>query len=131
MNKIEQINSFVKNKHWIDFEFRESGNDIVLIGSKDFTYYHEIEITFKNVKKYSLEENWSVDTSKDFIIKSNEAYLINNEDIPLEKHFLQAQEVIFNTDTVFYYKRDNLKEGERLADFINKESGVPPQEPAD
>ncbi|MGH1337906.1 MAG: hypothetical protein ACRBFS_17425 [Aureispira sp.] len=128
MNKIEQINFFIKNKHWIDFEFRKYKNDIVLIGSKDFTYYHEIEIIFKNVKKYSLEENWSVDTSKDFIIKTNEAYFINNEDISFEKHFLQAQEVIFNTDTVFYYKRDNLKEGERLADFIIKESGVPPRE---
>ena len=132
MSKIDEINEFVRSKSWMDFEYRKTPDGVLIIGSKDFTYYHEIEITFKNVSTYLLEEYWNVDMRKNFITLQKEGkYLINNEDIPIEDHFVIASEVSYNTDMVYYYKKENLKKGERLVDFLKQESGVPPQEPDD
>lgn len=33
--------------------------------------------------------------------------------------FIAAKNIEFNTDTVYYYARENLNKNERLADFLN------------
>ena len=43
-------------------------------------------------------------------------FSFNNDDE--DEIFIFAKQIIFNTDTVFYYPRDNLKPGERIADWV-------------
>ncbi|PIQ15937.1 MAG: hypothetical protein COW67_05535 [Flavobacteriales bacterium CG18_big_fil_WC_8_21_14_2_50_32_9] len=57
-------------------------------------------------EKYEIEQGYQL-----FIFKIED---YSNDVVIAAKH------VTFNTNTVYYYERPNLKEKERIADFVNK-----------
>lgn len=46
-------------------------------------------------------------------------FIIRTEDFKNDI-YVAAKAIDFNTDTVYYYQREDLKENERLADFLSE-----------
>jgi hypothetical protein len=105
---------------------------LIIAGSKDLSYCHNLEIIFTDVFFASTFFNgWQSDTSKPVIelpdIETNlnlnvkfeieegyQMFIIRTEDYENDI-YIAAKEIDFNTDTVYYYQRENLKENERLS----------------
>jgi hypothetical protein len=68
-DKIYQINQFIKEKQWFDFELIGIVNKaLTIIGSTDFSYYHELKIVFHDVFYVQCPDKWKSDTSNDIIV---------------------------------------------------------------
>lgn len=132
---VEQINRILSNESWLDMEVLEmKGGSLVIIGSTDFTYGHSLEIKFAEVFHMSVNTEWKTDTSKPvlYLVDNGESVEINqkyqieqgnilfkilSEDIETP-FYISAKNISFNTDSVLYYKKDNLKSNERIADWV-------------
>ncbi|WP_196295012.1 hypothetical protein [Hymenobacter ruricola] len=139
---VEEIDTIIRQNAWFDFCVGSSnGNDLVITGSTDFCYYHELEITFHNVFFASVYfQNWKSDTRLPvFIIPEQaEAYQMNFQ-LEIEQGFdlfifrvedsktdviIAAASISYNTDTVLYYYREDLQPGMRLASTVTKPNTV-------
>lgn len=133
--KVQAINSIIAKEKWLDMEiFHIKGVDLSIIGSIDFTYGHSVEITFIDVFHMSINAEWQTDTSKPVleIVSGEEEYNVNgkyriqegnilfkiaSEDLETP-FYIAAKDIKFNSDRVLYYKKDNLDDGERMADWV-------------
>lgn len=134
-DKLSFISTFIAKQPWFDFEILEmNGGDLTIIGSDDFSYHHLLEITFHDVFHMSLNREWKSDTRNAvLLIEDEEATKLNIKfqveqgnfvfkfvpedfDVPF---YIVAQDVSFNTDKVYYYKKENLQIGERIADWVS------------
>lgn len=123
-NVVDEIRRNYRNNCWIDFEiYLYSNGRLIIVGSSD-SYYHNFEIIINAPSYMSGDTYWTCDPLDDFmklkIINDN-----NDANIILEfysESILQfkviAETISLNFDTVFYYKRENLSSGERLAYWI-------------
>ena len=123
------------NDFWIE---KMNSSNLILAGSFDHGYYHEIEITFTEVKYISCpggifnvskfrsaseEERNKLIEQKVF---GNEwlnpkcNVIILEDNIEETKYHIVFEEMSYKFETVFHYIRDNLKEGERIAEWVNK-----------
>jgi hypothetical protein len=135
--KIKAINSFLRKEMWFDFEILEyKENCLTIIGSTDFSYFHNIEIYFKDVFLIHCSAEWKSDTKSDVIeiITGNEAREINlknnveqgytlfkfiSEDIDEDRFFyVAARDLEYSTDCVLYYRKEQLKDNERIAEWV-------------
>ncbi|MCH5359186.1 hypothetical protein KD923_03070 [Escherichia fergusonii] len=124
-NVVDEIRRNYRNNCWIDFEiYLYSNGRLIIVGSSDLSYYHNFEIIINAPSYMSGDTYWTCDPLDDFmklkIINDN-----NDANIILEfysESILQfkviAANISLNFDTVFYYKRENLSSGERLAYWI-------------
>ncbi|WP_257188011.1 hypothetical protein [Escherichia coli] len=124
-NVVDEIRRNYTNNCWIDFEiYLYSNGRLIIVGSSDLSYYHNFEIIINALSYMSGDTYWTCDPLDDFmklkIINDN-----NDVNIILEfysESILQfkviAETISLNFDTVFYYKRENLSSGERLAYWI-------------
>ena len=61
---IDDINTYLQQKPWLDFEVMEyRGDTLIVMGSLDTSAPHDIEIRFKGVFFMSLPMEWKTDTS--------------------------------------------------------------------
>lgn len=66
---LDSLNSFIKKKAWLDFELLSlSGGTITIVGSTDFTYFHELEVKFDDVFFMHCNTSWKADTSYDVFV---------------------------------------------------------------
>lgn len=124
-NVVDEIRRNYRNNCWIDFEiYLYSNGRLIIVGNSDLSYYHNFEIIINAPSYMSGDTYWTCDPLDDFmklkIINDN-----NDANIILEfysESILQfkiiAANISLNFDTVFYYKRENLSSGERLAYWI-------------
>ena len=124
-NVVDEIRRNYRNNCWIDFEiYLYSNGRLIIVGSSDLSYYHNFEIIINAPSYMSGDTYWTWDPLDDFmklkIINDN-----NDANIILEfysESILQfkviAETISLNFDTVFYYKREKLSSGERLAYWI-------------
>ena len=124
-NVVDEIRRNYRNNCWVDFEiYLYSNGRLIIVGSSDLSYYHNFEIIINAPSYMSSDTYWTCDPLDDFmklkIINDN-----NDANIILEfysESILQfkliAANISLNFDTVFYYKRENLSSGERLAYWI-------------
>ncbi|WP_223678228.1 hypothetical protein [Escherichia fergusonii] len=124
-NVVDEIRRNYRNNCWIDFEiYLYSNGRLIIVGNSDLSYYHNFEIIINAPSYMSSDTYWTCDPLDDFmklkIINDN-----NDANIILEfysESILQfkliAANISLNFDTVFYYKRENLSSGERLAYWI-------------
>ncbi|MWR14660.1 hypothetical protein GQA06_12780 [Escherichia coli] len=124
-NVVDEIRRNYRNNCWIDFEiYLYSNGRLIIVGSSDLSYYHNFEIIINAPSYMSGDTYWTCDPLDDFmklkIINDN-----NDANIILEfysESILQfkviAETISLNFDTVFYYNRENLSSGERLAYWI-------------
>ncbi len=135
---VEKIDKHIRENAWFDFHvWRYDGRRFVISGSTDLMYYHKLEITFTKVFFASIFfEGWHANTSEPVIglpdkeltkelnmkFEIEEGYqifVLKTEDFQNDI-YVAAKEIDFNTDTVYYYRRQNLKENERVADFVTE-----------
>lgn len=117
----EEIISLIRRKslekNLNDFYiFSYDRSRLIIAGSSDISYYHNLEVIFFNPLYIEGETEWKCDldnkvlsigaVGKEIIFYNDEGRII----------FRVVSETIdVNFDTVFYYRRKNLKEGQRLA----------------
>lgn len=133
--KIKTINRIVMSEPFFDFEIAKmNGVDLTLVGSKDFSYCHTLEIIFKDVFHVSMNSKWSVDTGNPFLfIPTDKEQFDFNVKFDVERgniifafvaenfltsFYIASKDLEFNTDVVLYYKKEDLQPGERLADWV-------------
>jgi len=136
---VGQIDAYIRQHAWFDFHvWRYDGHRLILAGSTDLIYYHELEIIFTDVcfvSSYFL--SWYTNTMQTVFELPGEAerkdlayrfdleegyhlFVLRTDIDHKQDVCVAAKEVTFNTDTVFYYHRKNLKANERLADYLLK-----------
>ena len=132
-NIVAEIDRLIRKNEWFDFHaYSLKNGHFIIAGGIDLTYSHTLEIIFENVHfHYGHTDGWHSDTSNvvfeipEESTKLNEQFQIsqgytlfrfNSEDTP--DIYIAASNITYNTDRVFYYYRPNLKENERLAEFV-------------
>jgi hypothetical protein len=130
---VTDIDTLIRQQEWFDMHvYSYQHNKLVIAGGVDLTYYHSLEIIFEEVNFFSgYMSGWHADTSKPVFelpaestilnlkfenIQGYTLFRFNSEDTP--DIYIAAAAVSYNTDTVYYYNRPDLKENERLADFV-------------
>ena len=134
----KKIDVFIRQNAWFDFDVANyDSRNLVVRGSTDFCYYHELEIHFHGVFFVSAYfRGWKSDTTKPvFIIpEQQEDYQLNyqleieqgydlfifNIEDSENKIIIAAESISYNMDTVLYYYRKDLGPGMRLADSVTK-----------
>ena len=130
-NIVEEIDSIIRANLWFDFRVFSFGqNRLIVAGGNDLTYYHSIEIIFEEVFFVSaVFQCWHSDTKQIVFTERTDSAEINLQ-FEIEQGFrvfafkaedynhemvIAAKSISYNTDTVYYYPRADLKENERLA----------------
>lgn len=109
----------------------DNNNTLTLAGSFDFSYYHDIEIMFKNVSFLSCPSSFfkanrfrlaNEEEQKHILALSHgysEGFVICLEDTDFQHRFyLSAEDIDYVVGTVYYYKREQLLPHERIADWV-------------
>ncbi|MGD1838594.1 MAG: hypothetical protein ACPKPY_11130 [Nitrososphaeraceae archaeon] len=109
---------------------------LTIIGSFDSSYNHDIEIYIKNPSYISLPKYFEYPTFRRATEQEKQDLererLFSNGidgtvicveldkalDEAFEKHYIIAEDFSYKFGVVYHYKRDNLKEGERIAEWI-------------
>ncbi|MCT4685899.1 hypothetical protein [Vallitalea sp.] len=120
------------------FEFRMSklneDGTLIIIGCFDLSYHHSIEISIKETTYISCPITFSnakfrlaTEAEKKYLKSTsisewNELIIciILDEDIDETptKHFIFAEELHYKVGNVYHYVRENLQEGERIAEWV-------------
>ena len=124
MQELERINTILATNEIPDFWIQEfNGINLILRGSFDFFYYHNLEVEFKEVSYISLPVEFHfpffrLADTKEINLISNLVFL-SPEDIVycLEAEtscsinripfYLVARSITIRKETVFYYKKEN------------------------
>lgn len=140
MEVLDLLENEIKELNIEEFTILElsSNGTLTIAGSFDFCYYHNIEIYFLNTKYVSCPIDFSnarfrLATSQEYEYIKNKVLFKNSANGLLicieaqkwisgdfEKHYIMAEDVKYKVETVFYYLRENLSEGERLAKWLQK-----------
>lgn len=127
---VNSINTFLDPKYDIcDFELKVIDHQtLLIIGSFDFSYYHNIEIYFTNVSFFKGGHKWSRNENLPVLSIEGPNNIPSKSTSPIKFVFhsdecsqdlqIKATRITFNTDTVLYYKPDVLQEGQRLAEWL-------------
>ncbi|HEX3071914.1 MAG TPA: hypothetical protein VHX14_25345 [Thermoanaerobaculia bacterium] len=102
-----------------DYEISAAGDGTLLIlGSNDFVYYHYLEIEFGHVTFCDLPAHFS---HAEFRLgNSDEQATIwvtaeSWSEDGRKEHEIRASEIAVRIGRVYYYERENLQPGERIA----------------
>lgn len=134
---VKEIDNYIRQNDWFDFHlWRYDGRKLIIAGSIDLSYYHKLEIIFTDVFFAStFFQDWHSNTKNPVIELPNkelnkelnlkfeieqgfQIFILRTENYRNDI-FIAAKNIEFNTDTVYYYARENLNKNERLADFLN------------
>lgn len=138
INIVKEIDNEIRKNKWFDFHIlKYDGLTLTVAGSDDLTYYHTLEINFENIFFVSgFFEGWHSDTTKT-VFQQPENVKKSNQKYEIEEGYqlfifktsdykndivIAAKEIRYNTDTVFYYDRPDLKDNERIADFVKRKT---------
>lgn len=139
MEVFKRINEIVEKTNIDDFRIDSyTGANLLITGSFDFAYYHEVEVEFHEVMYLSLPVLFSnplfrlasdveIEVVRKFIAVSDRhtVYCIEAEsDASFEKipFYVVAESVRLREGTVYYYEREHLEENERIADWVKRKS---------
>jgi hypothetical protein len=137
MNELDRLNQIVTSTNTVDFRIHSYDSDnLTIIGSFDFSYYHEVEIVFSEVEYISLpadfneplfrlgDENEVEAIAKLVALEEDDTvFCIEAETTcSIEKlsFYIVSRGISLREGMVYYYDRENLKEGERIATWVKK-----------
>lgn len=138
-NIISKLDEEIDKTNIYFFSIEEmNSNNLKIVGSFDFSYYHEIEIIFQEVKFVSLpggtfnvskfrsaseEEKRELIDRKlfgdDWLNLANHVIIMEDDDENAKYHIV-FEHMNYKFEKVYYFMKDNLKEGERIADRVLK-----------
>ena len=138
MSEFDRINEIVETTNITNFCIQSYDNDnLLMTGSFDFCYYHEVEIEFKEVSYISLPSGFNyprfrrasaheIESIRKLIALEPEdiVYCIEAEtSCSLVKlpFYIVATGVNVREGRVFYDERQNLKEGEQIAVWVKQD----------
>lgn len=139
MSEFDRVNEIAETTNTTDFriQFYDSAN-LLITGSFDFCYYHEVEVAFKDVSYISLPTDFNhprfrradaneIEAIRKLIALEPEdiVYCIEAEtscSIVKLPFYVVAEGVTVREGRVFYYERENLKEGERIAAWVRHQN---------
>ncbi|MCX7423302.1 MAG: hypothetical protein NT013_27730 [Planctomycetia bacterium] len=113
------------------------GDSLLLTGSFDHCFYHELEVRFEAVSYSGLPVNgfisprFSIATDAERKLHGHLDIGVNDVLFKIQNHsesadvpayFVVAERVSIIEGTVFYYSRNHLKPGERIAEWVTKET---------
>ncbi len=118
---------------WVDSYHIKSfdGWRLVLVGSFDLSYYHDVELTFSGVESIRCPVYFTAEGFRDAGPGGESGncrrFEITADDGP---HEIVAESVAIELVKVYYYDRaESLKPGERIAEWVKRggaEPGIPP-----
>lgn len=129
---VSYINELLKDG-WLYFQAGECAaaysreeiprDTIIVTVSTDYTYYHQFEIAFHQVKQHWLPFNeiWPDAPGEPQlqVQEEEESFLFIMKNVNTGQQYLVAAAGIsFHAGTVYYYKRDRLDKNERCAIWI-------------
>ena len=134
-DKIAEINLLISQESWFDFEILNlKGNNLSIIGSIDFNYYHNFELIFEDVFHMSINTEWKSDTSEPVLhlVTENEAIELNKKyqiergynlfkiipEDSKDNFYVAAKGLQIDNTKVYYYKKQNLGENEKIAHWV-------------
>ncbi len=122
---IDEIKEHDWKERWLDFSvFLYERNRLIVVGSDDLSYYHNLEIIIEAPSYINGVMDWSCDLDETFIKLSSytedhcEMSVLEFYSDSELKFKIIAEKVSVNFDMVFYYKKENLNIGERLAYWL-------------
>lgn len=120
-NIVSEIRHHIWEKSWLDFSlYACERSRLVIVGSDDLCYYHTVEIVAENPSFIQNTSYWTCDINEVFIGVDLERGL-------KKLAFYYGGEVCFsvsadkfsvNFDTVFYYKKAELLQNQRIAHWV-------------
>ena len=132
---LDRINEIVATTNTTDFIVDSFAKGRLLItGSFDHAYYHELEIHFLEVGYLALPTVFNypvISIASEEIGQSTPQIDLDDSDILFvvhedpdfnggRKHFVTAKGIKIVEGMVYYYHRENLEPGERIADWVEK-----------
>jgi len=137
MNEFRRINEIVETTNTTDFRIQSYNSvSLLLTGSFDFNYYHEVEVEFKEVSYISLPSDFydpvfrlanaeEIESIRKLIAleKKDVVFCIEaGTSCSIDKlpFYIVVESVSMREGRVFYYDRENLKEGERIACWVKR-----------
>lgn len=109
----------INDLHLWDFEVARRGEgSLLILGSNDFVYYHYLEAEFDGVTLCDLPDTFS---HAQFRLgqRYGETWSIwvvaESNDTPVSEFEIQATAIQIRVGKVYYYQRENLLPGERIA----------------
>lgn len=98
---INKINDFVKQFNFYEFSiYHYSKEKLIVVGSPEMSYYHNLEIHFNNIFYLETKCSWIVDTGKPILqsLQNIELFEFNKEN-----------KIEVGNYTVQFLDQDNLK----------------------
>lgn len=112
--------------------------DLLLTGSFDFSYYHQVEVEFHDGSYISLptEFIWprfrraddaETESIRNIVALDGENIVFcieaqTDSSLVSLPFYIVAEKISVREGTVFYYERENLKPGERIASWVKRSS---------
>ena len=139
MSEFSRINEIPETTNTTDFRIQSFDSvNLLLTGSFDFSYYHEVEVKFQEVSYISLPADFShphfrrADEAE--IASIRKIVALESEDIvfcieaetsgSLDRlpFYVVAEKMTVTEGTVYYYEPETLKAGERIASWVKGSS---------
>lgn len=135
MDPLETFQALAQEKEIREFQlYSVHQNRLVLTGSQDHAYYHQIELHFENtcyltlpmefsnpIFRYGEEDDY--ERIRRIVEIENQHLIIHVEAetpaaLDSQNFYIVAETLTVNSDMVYHYKRETLSEGERLASWV-------------
>ena len=134
---LDRANEIVSTTNTTDFVVQShSGDTLLLTGSFDHSFYHEVEIHFHVVSyiglpthgidspRFSIATHSERNLRKHLELEETDILYCIHTDPELggrNRYYVAAERMSVVEGIVFYYHRENLKPGERIAEWVNRE----------
>ena len=122
---VEQISRVNDLASW-DYTFsRVNEQTLMILGSNDFDYYHHLELELSGVTYCDLPDDFS---HAEFRLLDHQrgqfeigVSAVPKTDIKMHEYVIRASGISARVGTVYYYNRENLKPGERIASWVARD----------
>jgi hypothetical protein len=140
--KLEQLQQELKEGNiehfYITEPIQHQSQQLVLAGSFDFSYYHNVEITFSEVEfilcpaTIFIVERFRLATEEEIVQlnsmmygfeRNGTVFCLENE-FEEQRFYIVAKQMTYQFGMIYYYDRPNLQPGERIAEFVTKSENV-------
>lgn len=134
-NLLDQVNSLFIAESDIDFFKVQNydGKTLHIIAGRELTVAHNLELQFENVTFFKGDFEWSRNDEKPLIhlaeieekpgslrfkfMLESDGYYYSNHNHKIE---IWAEDFSYDTTTVYYWNKQDLQEGERIAAWVKR-----------
>jgi hypothetical protein len=132
--KMNELQEKIKIRNICEFEILSYKDfELKIIGSFDFAYYHNVEINFHGVsfilcstKFRRAKIRFATGEERDLLLNEHIINYMEDDEILIcfelndggDKYYILAEGFDYVFEEVLYYKKENLEEGQRIAEWV-------------